>query len=85
MGILQDWLSDWNMFVDKLHWHFDLLDPISKVANMLYNLYIKPSNKISTYDIDFMYYVSQLGWRNSMLYYCYYQMLPNQIQNPIST
>ena len=84
-GILQDWLSDWNLFVDELHQHFGLLDPIGKMANMLDNLQIKLDNKISTYSMDFICYASQLGQKNSILYYCYYQSLPNQIQNPIST
>ena len=60
-NILQDWLSDWNLFVDKLHRHFGLLDPVGEVANMLDNLRMKPGNKISTYNVDFMCYVSQLG------------------------
>ena len=34
---------------------------------------------------NFIYYTSQLDWGNSVLYYHYYQRLPNQIQNPIST
>jgi len=71
-SILQDWLSDWNIFVDKLHQYFGLLDPIGKVANMLDNLCMKPGNKIFTYNVDFMHYASQLGWGNSMLCYCYY-------------
>ena len=71
--------------MDELCQHFDLLDSIGKAANMLDNLYIKPSNKISTYNMDFMYYTSQLGWENSVLCYCYYQELPNRIQDPIST
>jgi len=78
-GILQDWLFDWNLFVDELHWHFGLLDPVGEVANMLDNLYMKPSDKISTYNVNFMCYVSQLGWENSVLCHCYYQRLPNQI------
>ena len=84
-GILQDWLSDWNLFVDKLRRHFGLLDLIGKVANMLDNLHIKPSNKISTYNVDFICYASQLGWGNSILCHCYYQGLSNQIQDPLST
>jgi len=84
-GILQDWLSDWNLFVDELHWHFGLSDPVGEVANMLDNLHMKSSNKISTYNVDFICYVSQLGWRNSVLCHCYYQRLPNRIQDPIST
>ena len=75
----------YNIFVDELHRHFGLLDPIGKVANMLDNLRMKPSDKISTYNVDFMCYTSQLGWENSVLYHCYYQGLPNQIHDPIST
>ena len=84
-GILQDWLSDWNLFVDELRRHFGLLDPVGEVANILDNLRMKSNNKISTYNVDFMCYISQLGWGNSILCHCYYQRLPNQIQDPIST
>jgi len=83
-GILQDWLSDWNLFVDELCRHFGLLDPVGEAANMLDNLRMKPGNKISTYNVDFMCYASQLGWGNSVLCHRYYQGLPNQIQDPIS-
>ena len=84
-GILQDWLSNWNLFVDELHQHFGLSDPVGKAANMLDNLHMKPGNKISTYNVDFMRYASQLGWGNSVLCHHYYQGLPNQIQDSIST
>ena len=84
-GILQDWLSDWNLFVDELRQHFGLSDPIGEAANMLDNLRMKPGNKISTYNVDFMRYTSQLGWGNSILCHRYYQGLPNRIQDPIST
>ena len=52
---------------------------------MLNNLCMKPSDNISIYNVDFMCYASQLGWRNSVLYHHYYWGLPNQIQDPIST
>jgi len=84
-GIFQDWFSNWNQFVDELCRHFGLLDSVGEAANMLDNLCIKSSNKISTYNMDFMYYASQLGWGNSILYHRYYQGLPNRIQGPIST
>ena len=51
---------------------------------MLDNLYMKPSNKISTYNVDFICYASQLDWRNSVLCHHYYQELPNRIQDSIS-
>ena len=71
-GILQDWLSDWNLFVDKLHQHFGFLDSIGEAANILDNLHMKSGNKIFTYNVDFMHYASQLDWRNSMLCHRYY-------------
>ena len=46
---------------------------------------MKPGNKISTYNVDFMHYTSQLGWENSVLCHRYYQGLPNWIQDSIST
>ena len=76
-SILQDWLSDWNLFVDNLCWHFGLLDPVGKAANMLDNLCMKFGNKISTYNVDFICYASQLGWGNVVLCHRYYQGLSN--------
>jgi len=57
-SIIQDWLSDWNQFVDKLCRHFGLLDPVGEAANMLDNLCMKPGNMIFTYNVNFMCYVS---------------------------
>jgi len=47
--------------VDKLRRHFGLLDPVGEAANILDNLCMKPGNKISTYNVDFMHYASQLS------------------------
>ena len=71
--------------MDELRRHFGLSDPIGEAANLLDNLCMKPGNKISTYNVDFMRYASQLGWGNSVLCHRYYQGLLNQIQDPIST
>ena len=71
-GIFQEWLSDWNLFVDELCWHFGFSDSIGEVANMLDNFHIKSSDKISTYNVDFICYAFQLGWGNSVLYHYYY-------------
>ena len=67
------------MFVDELCQHPGFSDPVSEVANILDNLHIKSGNKISTYNVDFMYYTFQLGWENSILCHYYYQSLFNQI------
>ena len=71
--------------MDELRRHFGFSDPVGEVANMLDNLCMKSGNKISTYNVDFMYYASQLGWENSVLCHHYYQRLSNRIQDPIST
>jgi len=57
-GTFQEWLSSWNQFVNKLHRYFGLLDLIGEVVNMLDNLRMKPGDKISTYNVDFMRYAS---------------------------
>ena len=57
-SILQDWLFDWNLFVNEVCQNFGLLNLIGEAANMLDNLHIKPWNKISTYNVDFMHYAS---------------------------
>jgi len=57
-SILQDWLSSWNLFVDELYQHFGFSDSVGEVANMLDYLCIKSSNKISTYNMNFMCYAS---------------------------
>jgi len=43
--------------------YIDILvsDPVGEAANMLDNLYMKPGNKISTYNVNFICYTSQLG------------------------
>jgi len=76
-SVLQDWLFNWNLFVNELRRYFGLSDPVSKAANMLNNLHMKPNDKISTYNVDFMCYASQLDWGNSVLYHYYYQGLSN--------
>ena len=71
--------------MDELHQHFSFSDSVGEAANMLDNLHMKSGNKIFTYNVDFIYYASQLGWENSILCHCYYQGLSNRIQDPIST
>ena len=34
---------------------------------------MKPSDRITTYNIEFMRYTFQLGWGNNILCYRYYQ------------
>jgi len=42
---------------------------------VLNNLQMKPSDRITTYNIEFMRYTFQLDWDNNILCYKYYQRL----------
>jgi len=84
LGYTQPWLSTWYLFVDELRVHFGLLDPVEDAANLIDNLYMKPGDKIATYNIEFMRYAAQLNWGNSVLCHRFYQGLPNRLQDPIA-
>jgi len=78
------WLSIWYLFVDELRVHFGLSDPVGDAANLIDNLRMKPGNKIATYNIEFMWYAAQLNWGDSVLCHCFYQGLPNCLQDLIA-
>jgi len=63
----QPWLSTWHLFVDELQVHFRLLDPVGDAANLINNLCIKPGDKIATYNMEFIWYMAQLNWGDSVL------------------
>jgi len=84
LGYTQSWLSTWHLFVDELRVHFRLLDPVGNAANLIDNLRMKPGDKIATYNMEFMRYAAQLNWGDSVLCHCFYQGLPNRLQDLIA-
>jgi len=72
LGYMQSWLSTWHLFVDELWVHFGLLDPVGDAANLIDNLRMKPGDKITTYNVEFMWYAAQLNWGDSVLYHRFY-------------
>jgi len=84
LGYTQPWLSTWYLFVDKLWVYFGLSDPVGDAANLINNLHMKPGDKIATYNREFMWYTAQLNWGDSVLCHCFYQGLPNCLQDPIA-
>ena len=70
--------------MDELWIHFGLLDLVEDAANLIDNLCIKPGDKIATYNVEFMQYAAQLNWGDSVLCHCFYQGLPNYLQNLIA-
>jgi len=84
LGYTQPWLFTWYLFVDKLWVHFGLLDLVGDAANLINNFHMKLGDKIATYNVEFMRYAAQLNWGDSVLYHCFYQGLPNRLQDPIA-
>ena len=81
---MQPWLSTWHLFVNELRVHFRLSDPVGDTANLINNLRMKPGDKIATYNVEFMWYAAQLNWGDSVLCHCFYQGLPNCLQDLIA-
>jgi len=45
---------------------------------------MKPGDKISTYNVEFMRYAAQLNWGDTVLCHRFYQGLPNRLQDLIA-
>jgi len=58
LSYTQSWLSTWQLFMDKLQVNFRLSDPVGDAANLIDNLHMKLGDKISTYNIEFMWYAA---------------------------
>jgi len=84
LGYIQPWLSTWYLFVDELWVHFGLSDPVRDAANLINNLRMKLGDKITIYNVEFMWYAAQLNWGDSVLCHCFYQGLPNCLQDLIA-
>jgi len=61
LGYAQPWLFTWHLFVEELRVHFGLSDLVGDAANLIDNLRMKPEDKISTYNVEFMQYTVQLN------------------------
>jgi len=84
LGYAQPWLFTWHLFVEELRVHFRLSDPVGDAASLINNLHMKPGDKISTYNVEFMQYTAQLNWDDTVLYHRFYQGLPNRLQDLIA-
>jgi len=61
LGYAQSWLFTWHLFVEELRVHFGLSDLVGDAANLIDNLRMKPEDKISIYNVEFMRYTAQLN------------------------
>jgi len=68
-----------------MHTYFGIPDVAAEVAHSLNHLHMNPDNQITTYNIAFLQYSTQLQWSESALCHRYYSGLPDYIQDIIST
>jgi len=61
LGYAQPWLFTWHLFMEELRVHFGLSDLVGDVTSLIDNLRMKPGDKISTYNVEFMRYAAQLN------------------------
>jgi len=52
LSYAQPWLFTWHLFVEELQVHFGLSDLVGDATNLINNLYIKPRDKIATYNVE---------------------------------
>jgi len=84
LSYAQSWLFIWHLFVEELRVYFGLSDPVGDTASLINNLRMKPGDKISTYNVEFMWYAAQLNWGDTVLCHRFYQGLPNRLQDLIA-
>ncbi|KXN90779.1 hypothetical protein AN958_03570, partial [Leucoagaricus sp. SymC.cos] len=78
------WADSWPEFSEELCLCFGLANWVREAAKNLESLHMKHRDKITTYNINFMWYSSQLDWGDSVFTHRYYKGLPNHLQDQIS-
>lgn len=83
LGIISPWLSNWEDFVKELKTHFGHADFKGEAAELLESLRMKPGEKITNYNVEFMRLAGHLNWSDDVLLHRYYKGLPDRLQDKI--
>ena len=78
------WLSNWDAFVEELRHNFGPFDKQGDAETELMNLYMKDSQQVSDYLIQFLALSLQCAWGESPLKFCFYEGLPTRIKDELS-
>jgi hypothetical protein len=71
-------------FVKELRNTFRIANLQVEAVEVLNALHMKPSNQISTYNVEFMCHAAHVQWGDEALCYWYYKGLPNCLQDLLS-
>ena len=78
------WMDDWREFVTKLQLQFGLHDPIGDAEHQLDNLWMKDTQRIICYIVEFNRLASQLkGYGDATLRHKFYTGLPDHVEDEI--
>jgi hypothetical protein len=84
-GVHEAWSTSWVEFIKELRNTFGISNLQVKAAEVLDALCMKPSDQISTYNVEFMCHAAHVQWGDEALCYRYYKGLPNRLQDLLST
>jgi len=84
-GVHHAWLYSWPSFVKEMHTYFGIPDVAAEAVHFLDHLRMNPDDRITTYNIAFLWCSAQLQWSESAFCHRYYFGLPDRIQDIIST
>ena len=68
-----------------MHACFGIPDIVAEAAHSLDHLHMNSDDRITTYNIAFLRYSTELQWTENALCHRYYVGLPDHIQDIIST
>src|ERR1700730_3696536 len=80
----EDWLEDWDLFLQELKTNFGLFDPTRDVEAEIDHLRMKDSHRVTKYNVEFNCLSTGLHWDEAALCHNYYRGLPNQIKDEIA-
>jgi len=84
-GVHYAWLYSWSSFVKEMHTYFGIPNVTTELAHSLDHLCMNPDDRITIYNVAFLWYSAQLQWTENALCHRYYSGLPDRIQDIIST
>ena len=77
-------MDNWHEFVTELQLQFGLHDPIGDAEHQLNSLWMKDTQRIIRYIVEFNRLVSQLkGYGDTTLHHKFYTGLPDRIKDEI--
>src|ERR1700730_11455997 len=80
----EDWLKDWDLFLQELKTNFGPFDPTGDTEAEIDHLRMKDLHRVTKYNIEFNRLSTRLHWDEAALHHNYYRRLLNWIKDEIT-